>query len=462
MLAPLPVRFKTSCGSIAAAFLAQAIAAVLLVSSCVKLQEDGTREEPASEAVAFDAYLTRGVTTKAGATGTLIKAGLRSEGFGVFAYHTVNGSYSEAALPNFMYNMQVTSAGGSAWDYAPVKYWPNQKGEGTTVVDKLSFFAYAPYVAVDPLTGELSDPDDGTPATSWTGGITGLTRSTDTGDPSVNYRVSFVPGNSVDLCWSPPVTNVTQPDVASKIQLTFHHATSALNVQVDALTDEILPPAANERDSGTRIYPRSITFEGFSGKGTLNLNSPTAPLWGGYAPDVSLSRLPLTVYDGRLDGLEALYDDLLETPCGLNPDLVQAGTYNAKPGAVGTRVNLFDSEDVNAPVYVIPNGYPLKVRIVYDVETVDPKLTGSYLGDGTTHGCSTRVDLSCGFTSATGPIRLESGKRYVLRLHLGVTSVKFSAEILVKDNWNEDIVTTTGQMVLVHDLENEWPTWTTL
>ena len=100
-------------------------------------------------------------------------------------------------------------------------------------------------------------------------------------------------------------------------------------------------------------------------------------------------------------------------------------------------VNLFSGDLAAAPVFVIPNGYPLALNIVYDVETRDDKLSDSLLSDGQTHGLSTRVNIRTNITTTSGPIRLEAGKRYILRLHLGLTSVKFQAEIAVTDHWSE-------------------------
>ena len=75
-----------------------------------------------------------------------------------------------------MYNEQVTYT-GTVWTYEPVKYWPNEYGDGATSddVDKVSFFAYAPWVDVTATTG--------TPTT------TGRTESA----PTVPEVVPFAP-----------------------------------------------------------------------------------------------------------------------------------------------------------------------------------------------------------------------------------------------------------------------------
>ena len=97
---------------------------------------------------------TYGVTTETLQTGRHAAAG-----FGVFAFFTDNGDYdANTSTPNFMYNEQVTyKASGTLadWTYEPVKYWPNEYGDGAQSddVDKVSFFAYAPWVDVTATTG---------------------------------------------------------------------------------------------------------------------------------------------------------------------------------------------------------------------------------------------------------------------------------------------------------------------
>ena len=383
-------------------------------------------------AVSFDAYLSRGLVTRAGTPGELGIAELQTAGFGVFGYHTVNAPYSATELPNFMYNTRVDNPTGLAWTYSPLKYWPNQDGEGADApVDRVSFFAYAPFV--------YSDPDSGVPvgAQDGTAGITWISRFTDKGDPQVGYKVSFTPNECVDLCWGTPHLNVCKPSVPQTIDFTFRHSLAALNVQIDAIMDETVAPGSNPLHSDTRIYVRSVTFSGLADKGTLSLSGTSSPLWSGYVSGSALDRSPLTVHDGRLDGWESLYDDPGETTCGLNPNIVQQMGYNTKPGVTEETVNLFSGDLAAAPVFVIPNGYPLALNIVYDVETRDDKLSDSLLSDGQTHGLSTRVNIRTNITTTSGPIRLEAGKRYILRLHLGLTSVKFQAEIAVTDHWSE-------------------------
>lgn len=158
--------------------------------------------------VQFEAYVNRG-TTRAGVPGTLttdgtgssetLAASLKTKGFGVFGYYTDGEPYSENAKPNFFYNQNVTyDDGTNLWKYSPVKYWPNEFGPNAISEgqDKLTFFAYAPYVNVNLTTG-IAEVGTGESET----GIIALTRNTSHGDPFVKYYASFDPENRVDLCW---------------------------------------------------------------------------------------------------------------------------------------------------------------------------------------------------------------------------------------------------------------------
>lgn len=401
-------------------------------------------DEP--QAVSFSAYVNRG-TTRGGYQGTLTTSTLQGAagGFGVFAYYTDNHVYSQTMLPNFMYNQQVTWDGTQAsWTYTPIKYWPNETGDnGATTTDRLSFFAYAPYTDVDASTGRAKVRP--------TTGIVGLSRSIDSGDPYVRYFATYVPKDATDLCWAVPTIDKTKPSVSEQVNFNFKHALSALNVQIDTDVDD----GSTGVDSNTRIYVRSITFRGFAEKGQLNLNNDQdIPRWNNLDCDCDLSSDAITLYDGRRDGREGASASLNEQRTGLNPDIVQSGVYTTSPsfssttpGVTSTAVNLFDVSNypasteeeiaaaLAAPIYVIPTNEEMYVTIVYDVETYDPKLTSQYLSDGRTHGSSIENSISATIKNGSGAaIRMEAGKKYDIRLHLGITSVKVDASVTAWPN----------------------------
>jgi hypothetical protein len=436
-------------------FLVLAVMAAVTVSCNTKI-ESGDPEEDLV-AVGFSAYLNRGVTTRAGEAGELTTAGLQAAtaGFGVFAYYTADEPYTGASGPSFMYNEKVTYD-GSNWVYEPVKYWPNQFGAAASSeeIDKVTFFAYAPYVEATPSSGMVTGDSKS--------GIVALSRNSVGGDPMVKYIVNMNPGQGVDLCWGvskngltasvdgnnnhvaagDPYIDVVKLKLGDKIEYDFRHALSAVNVTIDAAVDATT--AGTAVDANTRIYVRSVSFEGLATKGALNLNSTVAngPLWTDYSGAGTPVAEVLTVYDGRRDGKEGVdgAEARNETPTGLNPSLIQSKPYGAAGETAGVTqetVNLFNSTDKSAPVFVIPSNEALKVTIVYDVETRDDKLS-TLLSDGETHGSTVENAISKSIQIGGSDFLLEAGKKYNIALHIGMTSVKFDATV---STWDDN---TTG------------------
>ena len=425
-----------------------------MVAACT-MNIDSAEEQKAEDAqpVGFGAYLNRGVATKAGRVGELTTTELKVEGFGVMAYYTGEDLFNDSCKPDFMYNEKVTyDSYNNVWTYSPIKYWPNQHGESASsdAKDRVTFFAYAPYVPVQPSTGVVVTAQDM--------GITALSRNSAAGSPMVRYVASMDPAQCVDLCWGVskngltasvdgdnnhvakgyPYIDVLKLKTGDKIDFDFHHALTALNIKIDAVIDAETPSTsddAEELDAATHIYVRSVTFEGFATKGSLILNSNAkqGPEWIDYLGMDHISLSPVTVYDGRRNGKEGIDGSVAtdETPTGLNPVLIQSKPYSAQDvpaGVTTTPVNLFNSEKDTAAVYVIPNGEPLKITISYDVETKDEKLAPC-LSDGETHGSSVPNNITKTVTLNGSDLIMKAGLKYVINLHLGMTSVKFDASV---------------------------------
>ena len=429
--------------------------AVAMISSCdLNIDTPDNPKDVDPTAVGFNVYVNRGLQTKAGWEGVLtlddLKDKTKANGFGVFAYYGNGALYNETMMPDFMYDQQVCFTDNNVWEYSPIKYWPNEYGEAASseAADRLTFFAYAPFADVTPSTGVVTDGS----AT----GIIGMSRNISKGDPVVMYSSSLTPGNGVDLCWGVaaepftssvdgsnnnnvaagyPFLNVIKPKTGDHLKFEFNHALAQLNVQIDAdINNEVAG------DSYTKIYVRSVTFNGFSMRGSLNLNSnkTEGPIWYDISGTGKLKREPVTIYDGRTDGMEGVEtaSDVSEKPASLNPIIVQAKPYGnpeLKAGVTTAPVNLFNGA-LDAPVMVIPTpGVPMSVTIVYDVETEDRRLAG-YLSDGVTHGSSVENKITKTITTSESNMILSSGKKYVVKLHLGLTSVRFDADVAVWDN----------------------------
>jgi hypothetical protein len=509
----------------------------------------GTAQQAQAQAeetpVAFDVYAQKG-TTRAGVAGDITTGQLQTgtykdAGFGVFGYYTNDEAYTQLATPNFMYNQQVKFDGTSAWNYSPVKYWPNEFGSdaSSNFKDYLSFFAYAPYVEVDEITGlpkatKMNETEAlgamGTTKdllmkaltsgikTTYTDGtadekaavdakiaafkaqissravnIIGVSKNSITGDPFVKYVATLDPTNAVDLLWAVqpdlsartpgdgsyepiqgsyayttgmPWLNLTKEKDADKgkVKFYFRHALAKLNVQIDADVDsELKDGEGNDgsknlgtkadgttKDEKTRIFVRSVTFKGFATEGALDLNNTTkdTPLWLNLDYKSTLAGASTTVYDGRQNGSEMVSANATEAPTTLNPVIIAAdGTsissyaWSGSNGVTTTLVNLFKNYETGTPatdltqaMYVIPNGDVFEVTIDYDVETIDQSLPG-LLSDGITHGSIVKNRITKASKKTPAALVLEAGKSYTVKLHLGMTSVKFEAE--VNGTWDD-------------------------
>ena len=437
-------------------FLSATMAAMLASCSSDDLSVlTSYQQEAASEsqAVGFEAYTQRS-QTRAGSAGVMENDKLKTEGFGVFAYYTDLNEYDQSIAPNFMYNQHVYNNG--TWTYSPIKYWPNEYGSNAQSgdVDKLSFFAYAPHVLNNPSTGKVVDDKEG---------ITGFTRSTATGDPYVKYIGSLDPTKCVDLCWGVvdpsanqdwninggkqtmakglPWLNVQRPEksLGQKMKFSFMHALSQLNVKIDADVNTDTHGAGAEVDAETKVFVRSVTFTGFAMKGALNLNNEEAgvPNWKGYnCNNEPLQSEAYTIYDGMMDGKEGTgYTASSEKVTGLNATIIQNAKWGSdQKGVTKAEKNLFNSTDVDAPIYVIPTGDALTVTIVYDIETKDEKLLSYTVSDLETHGVSIENKITKTITASGEAMKLVAGKKYTINLHLGMSQVEFDAAV---EQWDD-------------------------
>lgn len=410
--------------------------------------------------VTFGAYVNRSVT-RSGMTGDITNTELAKSiadggGFGVFAYYTDMNEYDQSFLPNFMYNQGVEKSGDN-WTYSPVKYWPNEYGSTAISddMDKMSFFAYAPYCAsAEAGSAKTVDTESG---------IIGFSRNSATGDPFVKFVSSFNPAKKVDLlwgvqkssaAWTPiygtftakpglPWLNVLRPAAsANPLEFEFNHALASLNVQIKKVTNVAGTDVTTDND--TRIYIRAIKFEGVSMKGALNLNNAKAGIPSWFALDCSSdieSGTEVTVYDGRKDGKEGAAAASSEKVTGLNENLIQnepwaSATHLGVPYT--TEVNLFNSATATDGIYVIPSNDKLKITLIYDVETPDDNLS-TYLSDGVTKGSSIQNVISK--TICTDPsdestaISMVGGKKYTVKLNVNLNSVDYSASVAA---WGEN------------------------
>ena len=242
----------------------------------------------------------------------------------------------------------------------------------------------------------------------------------------------------------------------------------------------------------TRIWVRQFNIEGWAGQGALNLNNtePGEPLWKDIEGVKDINFTEMIYQDGLKDGAEGAGKiDKGETQLGLNPAIIEdaalnpiEGTKITKFGRVNPGVGAMTEAVVKAPAlndgastvqraagltpgkgavgttllfggdpdpakndgyfYVIPRNSDdegVNVKIIYDVETIDPNLAG-VMSDGVTKGTSTE-NVIYKENIFGDKVDFEPGKQYDIHIHLGMTSVKIVAEV---QPWVENGETTVN------------------
>ena len=378
-----------------------AASAAVILASCAKIENEANVALTSDEPVALGAYTGKAVT-KAGATGELTNEVLRN-GFGVFAYQT-RGT-AALATPNFMYNTKVY---GNPWNYDIIKYWPNQIQAGNTdsqspaaqaeQIDKVSFFAYAPYVDHKVALG--------------TTGITALTANNASGDPKVTYTVGTTLDQQVDLCWGVvnpaedlawktvanttinlakgmPFLGLQKPAAANKtIHFYFRHALAQINLKAVAAYDQVAAGGTAKNDVKITIKEVVLTVPGMNTSAKLNLNNTAAntPKWEDAAGS---SDLVLTV-DG--DNIHASEHDVI----------VANKYFTVLPAGAKT----------------------INVKVTYYVTTDDADLATGF--SRVENVISHDVDFSA----------LAAGTKNTIKMILGISEVKFEAEVT---NWESGV-----------------------
>ncbi len=154
---------------------------------------------------------------------------------GVFAYFTHGSFNSASATPNFMYNQKVErqSPGGN-WTYSPERYWPNNE------TDKLSFFAYAPYVDEKATGG--SNP--------------AFKDKTEAGYPVLTYTVPTTEAAQIDLLASVPLIDQTYTGTSGTVKFQLNHALTKVTIKIkngESYTDKAVTSLALSAPAGGEL-----------------------------------------------------------------------------------------------------------------------------------------------------------------------------------------------------------------
>lgn len=409
---------------------------VLLMNMFVACSEGGSLEDNTlSENIPIElgAYASKYSDTRAGGTigNNDLAALAQNGGFGVYSYFLKN--------QEFMINQQVTAVtrdlegGGkeiTGWTYSPMKYWPNNPSS------TLDFFAYAPYAK--PAVG-----DD-----------TGIISIHDTNHiPVVKYQLDKY-GRNVDLLWGTNgavagakgvFTDMTKPSVDQKIEFKFKHTlakiggaalnsndTGGLTIQLDVDDDGNI--TGGNKPSSLKVTVNRITIKVLGTKDAVDANDidRELPIKG----DFNLTDGTWSNY--YHNNITLFYPVQMITKTGLENNAHGKLNSNIAEPGVGTGVkwedipqgitvaaqNVFDEEFTQMLLLPGEEKFPvIEADIEYVIRTRDDDLELGY------------TEKTCHLTKqAVIPAFLEIAKRYNLRLHVGITSMKFDA--YGPDSWD--------------------------
>lgn len=385
-------------------FFTVAAATVMALTGCSQSSDLTETAETSQTAISFDTYLAK---TRAGVSGSQTTETLKTNGFGVFAYYTGQNNYvSNKFIPDFMYNTKVTGT-TTSWEYSPVRYWPNTDG------DKISFFAYAPYVDVTSNSGTAKDLS--------TTGITAISSNNVNETPKVSYTLADDKTQSVDLLWGVKKGTVsdlnkdltrTQANI-SGVGFTFKHALAMCGgdgLQAKVATDD---PKFDPKITKITIQEIVIQSKTLATKGIFDL---TTGAWSALNTDGTMN----------FDIIKEKINTNFAEPQGSVMNNIDA--LNKIGGLTTTAQNVL--LDNTKSCYFIPGSTTSKatVSITYWIRTLDPSLS---------NGC-TNVQQT--ITKEIQLPVLAANKKYTLVLNIGLNTVKFTAEV---SDWTTDTNSTT-------------------
>ena len=447
-------------------------AATLTLASCSQNGEfeDAQKAKDLGDPISFGVYTGRSAIVKAaigGTPGSLNTAKQlghgKDYGFGVFAYYTKAADYTKDGFtPIYMYNEQVYSSDdGATWNYDLIKYWPNDITNGGSTAapgtqNKISFFAYAPYT-----------PDE---VVSSGTGLTSLPENTEK-DPIVGYRLAS-DRETVDLLWGttdatgyadvtggtnapktltggigPVNVDIKKMKTGDKIKFLFKHALakfggsvseedpndkkdkSKSGLQIVLDVDNIDASTGVFKKEDTKVTVKSITIVN---NGDENLGEGDLD---GSSHSVIYSTGKLNLTTGVFETNKGATDETTK----INHSIVQEGqsgsaTLNksiAEPSSVSTWDNLKDVDGVltttknvyeneENPLVFLPGTKPsFKITIEYIIRTHDTKLPNGQYSEAVQ-----KITKNVALATA-----VESNKKYNLIIHLGLTSIKFEANV---------------------------------
>lgn len=378
-------------------FMGLIACAALTMTGCSNDEINAPQQSQGNNAIEFSTYLGRNAQ---GSRGTETSTtSIQTRGFGVLAYYTGQTDFANTNKPNFMWNQQVTyDKTNKNWEYTPVKYWP------TKVSDKVSFFAYAPYVAGGNANGIIE-----------------LSGNSVAGAPTATITLPKDPSNTIDFVAAVQM-NKTH-DKGTNVSFTLKHEMTRVKVQ--AKLDKSVYSDTDDKHK-TFVVIKNVIFNDKgefykSGKYTFSTKDGERGAW---TPTANASTY-------TLDLNRVLNTELIKVD-GTKGENHHSGNY--EEGVNGVRLVDKTAKDLfkaNEYVYLIPvsadNGDGLTdgkatATIEYDIVTEDSKLAAGY---------------SC--TSATKTVKLpagtlQQGKSYNYTFIINLDEIVLDATV---EKWDE-------------------------
>ena len=420
-------------------YLALAAAAMASCSSDESITSPEVTAEAAGDAVSF------GVYTQTTRSNVEYLSSVQQNGFGVFAFSQMLegvSSYSKQNyMPNFMFNQKVTyDTPNTKWIYEPVKYWPNNAGA------LVSFYAYAPYLEAfnnDSLIYTPESNDYTYENKTLQDKNVRLVLGYDSFGPAIEYTRSSKATDGIDLLWGADKSTVTvqgaDPNakapvdkeklaVDKKIEFVFKHAMSRLHFNVQVWPDEPgttagdVTDAANKITDNTTIVIKKVELIGnIWNKGSLRLYDGQ---WKHDKGDFSN-----LVFEG---------DDFSDAvKAGLKGDEAQK-EIDLLVGESMENGAMIAEKDIDNFVMLMPDS-KFYIQITYDVITKDPlndkntSVVTNVIKSTDANAAFNPTDITASSGENRGYFNLVQGKAYNVHLNIGLTSVKFDADV---EEWN--------------------------
>lgn len=343
-------------------FIGLIACAALTMTGCSNDEINVPQQSQGNNAIEFSTYLGRNAQ---GSRGTETNdASIKNEengGFGVLAYYTKQDDFNITNhTPNFMWNQLVTYK-GTNWVYTPVKYWP------TKVKDKVSFFAYAPYVANGNANGIV------------------LSGNSETGAPTATITLPDDPSKTIDFVAAVQMnkTHDNTKNANNNVSFTLLHEMTRVKVQAK-LDKSVYSDTDNKHK--TFVVIKNVTFNDKgqfykSGKYTFSITDGERGTWTTTA-NASTYTLDLNGVLNTKTITAATATDAAATGASANS--------NYKTGVKGLKLIDTTAKDLfkaNEYLYLIPvsadneNGLTdgkATATIEYDIVTEDSNLVKGY------------------------------------------------------------------------------------